>query len=163
MCFKNKWQPFTPTQEYLDVVKELTSIKKLHEFLKQIKWQGEEGDYWMTPIEFLKNINNNIDCEDFVRFALDVLVRIIKVVEARWIIFAGYNKEKNGNKKKAHAITVFPYRGKLAIFNNNRFKSGFNDYIEIGHYIYPDGLKYQEIRNSEGKILSKRNQWIGKF
>jgi len=158
MCFKNKWQPFTPTQEYLDVVKDLISIKKLHEFLKKYTWVSEVKDYWKTPYEFMLDSG---DCEDFARFAVDVLVRIIKV-EARFVIYHGYNKAR-WQGKKGHAVCVFPYRGKLAMFSNNSFKSGFDSYIDAGHYTFPDGLKFMEIRDSEGKILSKRNQWIGKF
>jgi len=161
MCFKqkNKWQSFAPTQEYLDVVKDLTSIKKLHEFLKKYKWVSEVKDIWKTPYEFMLESG---DCEDFARFAVDVLVRIIKI-EARFVIYNGYNKARWGKKKKGHAVCVFPYRGKLAMFSNSSFKSGFVDYIDVGHDCYPDGLKYMEIRDWQGKILSKRNQWIGTF
>ena len=37
MCFKNKWTEFEPTKEYLDKIKELTSIAKLYEFIQQFK------------------------------------------------------------------------------------------------------------------------------
>jgi len=160
MCFKqkDKWQQFTPTQEYLDAVKDLTSIRKLHEFLKQYTWVSEVKDYWKTPYEFMLDSG---DCEDFARFAVDVLVRIIKV-EARFVIYNGYNKAR-WQGKKGHAVCVFPYRGKLAMFSNSSFKSGFNDYIEIGHYIYPDGLKSMEIRDWQGKILKKKSKLIGTF
>lgn len=158
MCFiKNKWQPFEPTKEYLDVVKVITSIKKLHEFLRKYTWVKEVKDYWKTPIEFLKSIKPN-DCEDFARFAVDVLVRIIKIYKARFITYHGYNHEKSGKELKGHAICAFPYRGKLAIFSNNKFYSGFNNYIEIGHKYYPDGLKSMKVRNYLGKILEKKHQ-----
>jgi len=158
MCFKNKWQQFTPTKEYLDVVKDLTSIKKLHEFLKKYTWVSEVKDIWKTPYEFMLDSG---DCEDFARFAVDVLVRIIKA-EARFVIYNGYNKAR-WQGKKGHAVCVFPYRGRLAMFSNSSFKSGFADYIDAGHYTFPDGLKFMSIRDSEGKVISKRNQWIGKF
>jgi len=158
MCFQNKWQQFTPTQEYLDVVKELTSVKKLHEFLKQYTWVSEVKDYWKTPYEFMLDSG---DCEDFARFAVDVLVRIIKI-EARFVIYNGYNKAR-WQGKKGHAVCVFPYRCKLAMFNNSSFKSGFTDYIDVGHYTFPDGLKYMEIRDWQGKILKKRSRLIGTF
>jgi len=102
------------------------------------------------------------NCEDFARFAVDVLVRIIKLSEARFVIYNGYNKAR-WQGKKGHAVCVFPYRGKLAMFSNSSFKSGFDSYEDAGHYTFPDGLKYMEIRDWQGKILSKRNQWIGKF
>jgi len=158
MCFKNKWQPFTPTKEYLDVVKDLTSIKKLHEFLKQYTWVSEVKDYWKTPYEFMLESG---DCEDFARFAVDVLVRIIKV-EARFVIYNGYNKAR-WQGKKGHAVCVFPYRGKLAMFSNSSFKSGFDSYKDAGHYTFPDGLKYMECRDWTGKILEKKYKWIGIF
>ena len=163
MCFKqkDKWQLFLPTQEYLDVVKVLTSIAKLHTFIRGFDYTGEKGDVWQTPEEFLKN--EHIDCEDFAIFAIDVLVRIIKLTEARFIVFSGYNHERNGKKLKGHAICAFPYWGKTAIFSNNTFHSGFNDYIEIGHKYYPDGLKRYEVRDYQGKILSKKNKLIGRF
>ena len=103
------------------------------------------------------------NCEDFARFAVDVLMRIIKLTEARFIIFSGYNKEKSDKKLKAHAICAFPYRGKTAIFSNDKFHSGFNDYIEIGHRYYPDGLKRYEVRDYQGKILEKKHKMIGTF
>ena len=106
MCIsKNKWTKFTPTQEYLDAVKGLTSIAKLHEFIQQFQYTGEKGDVWQTPEEFLKN--EHLDCDDFMRFTIDVLVRIIGI-EARGVPHYGYNKAW-GNEKFGHAITVFPY------------------------------------------------------
>ena len=161
MCFvKNKWQPFTPTKEYLDVVKELTSIKKLHEFLKKYTWIKEIKDYWKTPYEFMLESG---DCEDFAIFAIDVLVRIIKIDEARFVFCNGYDYERWGNEKHGHAICVFPYREKLAQFSNSSFHSGFDSYEEAGHYTFPDGLKYIEIRDWQGKILEKKHSWFGTF
>jgi len=160
MCFKNKWQSFTPTQEYLDVVKPLTSVVKLHNFIQQFQYTGEKGDIWQTPEEFLKN--EHLDCDDFMRFTVDVLKRVMGI-EARGMIHSGYDKKRWGKKKYCHAITVFPYRGKLAMFSNSSFKTGFADYIDAGHYTFPDGLKYMEIRDWQGKILKKRSKLIGTF
>ena len=62
MCiFLNKWKPFEPTTKYLQVVKPLTSIAKLHNFIQQFQWTGEKGDIWQTPEEFLKN--EHLDCD----------------------------------------------------------------------------------------------------
>lgn len=162
MCFKqkDKWQLFTPTKEYLDEVKWLTSIKKLHEFLKQYTWVKEVKDYWKTPYQFMLESG---DCEDFAIFAVYVLVKIVGIKEARFIYHKGYNKSRWGNEKHGHAICAFPWFGKWAIFSNNRFKSGFNDFIEIGHYTFPDGLKYMEVRDWQGKILSKKYKLFGTF
>ena len=158
MCigiFKNKWRSFIPTAKYLQVVKPLTTISKLHDYLKQYTWQGEKGDHWKTPMEFIENKDNNNDCEDFSRFAVDVLVRIIKLTEARFVTYHTF--------KSGHAICAFPYRGKLAIFSNKVFHSGFGDYVEIGHKYYPDGLKRMVVRDWQGKILQKKRKMIGKF
>lgn len=161
MCFKrNKWQKFKPTKEFSVAVKNLTSVKKLHEFLKKYTWLKELKDYWKTPEEFLLESG---DCEDFAIFALYVLVKIIKITKARVLIFSGYNEDKTGKELKGHAVVVFPWRGKLAILSNNKFHSGFNNHIEIGHKYYPDGLKYQEVRNHLGEILEKKRKWIGVF
>ena len=155
MCFKqkDKWQKFTSTTEYLSIISGLTSITKLHTFIQKYKYIAEKGDYWKTPIEFLNDGGG--DCEDFAKFVVDVLVRIQKLKEARFIAYY--------TSKRGHAICAFPYRGKLAIFSNNKFYSGFNDYIEIGHKYYPDGFKNYEVRDWQGKILEKKYKWIGKF
>jgi len=163
MCisiFKNKWQKFTPTEEFLYAIKDLTSIKKLHEFLKTYTWIKEIKDYWKTPEEFLLESG---DCEDFSIFALYILVKVIGIEEARFVFHNGYDYERWGKTKKGHAICAFPYRDKLAIFDQNKFKSGFDDYEEIGHYTFPDGLKYQEVRDWQGKILSRKYNWFRTF
>ena len=54
MCFiKNKWTKFTPTQEYLDRVKGLTTVAKLLKFIQQFKRKEDVKDYWQTPEETL--------------------------------------------------------------------------------------------------------------
>lgn len=161
MCFKQKgkWQKFEPTKEFLEAIKDLTSIKKLHEFLKTYTWVKEVKDYWKTPEEFLLKSG---DCEDFSIFALYVLVKI-GIKEARLLIHHGFNHDRWGKEKKGHAVCAFPYRGKLAIFSQNKFKSGFESYEDAGHYTFPDGLKYQEVRDNEGKILEKKSKLVGTF
>ena len=164
MCiFKNKWTKFTPTQKYLDVVKGLTSIAKLREFLKDFQYTGEKGDVWQTPEEFLKN--EHLDCDDFMRFTVDVLARIMGI-DAKGVISSGYNKARWGNKiwnVKCHAITVFPYQGEYALFSNMEFKSGFDSYEDACKYTFPDGLKSMEIRDWQGKVESRRFKLIGTF
>jgi len=161
MCiFKNKWIKFTPTDKYLQVVKDLTSVAKLHNFIMQFQYTGEKGDVWQTPEEFLKN--KHLDCDDFMRFTVDVLVRIIKI-DAKGVISSGYDKTRWGNKKLCHAITVFPYRGKLALFSNMEFKTGYNSYEDACKYTFPDGLKYMEIRDWQGKVLSRKFKIFGTF
>ena len=62
-----------------------------------------------------------------------------------------------------HAITVFPYQGKLAIFSNKELKTGFDSYTDAGHYTFKDGLKSYIIRDYLGKILSKKSKLVGTF
>ena len=160
MCFKNKWTKFTPTQEYLDKVKGLTSVAKLYEFIQQFKRKEDVTDYWQTPEETLNRMT--YDCDDTMRFTVDVLKRVMGI-EAKGVISSGYNKARWGNRKGCHAITVFPYQGKYALFSNRELKIGYNSYIDACKYTFPDGLKYMEIRDWQGKILSKKRKWIGIF
>ena len=160
--FFNKWKSFEPTKEYLDVVSKLTSISKLYDYSKNnFKYIAEKKDYWRTPIEFMNDGGG--DCEDWARWHVDVLVRIQKINEARFVIHSGYNKKVWSNKCMCHAITVFPYSGKLALFSNNEFKIGYKDVIGACKYTFPDGLKYMEVRDWQGKILSKKWKLIGTF
>ena len=107
MCFvKNKWTKFIPTTEYLSAVRPLMSVVKLHSFIQQYKYIPEKGDHWKTPIEFLNDGGG--DCDDFARFTVDVLVRIIGIKEARFIAYYSSNA--------GHAICAFPYRGWIGIF-----------------------------------------------
>lgn len=161
MCFvRNKWKDFEPTKQYLSVVSGLTSVTKLHNYLKQFKPKAEKGwrDYWKTPIEFIENKDEPNDCEDFARFAVDVLVRIIGIDGARFVIHSGYDKSR-WKGVKYHAICIFPYKGKLAVFDFNKLYTGLSSYEGAGHITFPDGLKYQEVRDWQGKILSKKRKW----
>ncbi|MCK4446880.1 MAG: hypothetical protein KAW56_07345 [Candidatus Marinimicrobia bacterium] len=165
MCIsKNKWKNFEPTAEYLSVVSGLTTMTKLHNYLKQFMPKAEKGlsDYWKTPWEFINNKEKPNDCEDFARLAVDVLVRIIGIDGARFIGHLGYDKSR-WKGIKGHAICVFPYEGKLAVFSNNKLYAGLSSYEGAGHITFPDGLKYQEVRDWQGKILSKRRKWFGTF
>ena len=165
MCiFFNKWKDFEPTTKYLSIVSGLTTITKLHNYLKQFKWQGEKAwkDYWKTPIEFIENKDNDNDCEDFARFAVDVLVRIMGITGARFIAHSGYDKDR-WKGIKYHVICVFPYQDKLAVFSNNGLFAGLISNEGAGHITFPDGLKYQEVRDWQGKILSKKFKIFGTF
>ena len=169
MCiFFNKWKDFEPTAEYLSVVSGLNTITKLHNYLNQFKPEAEKAlkDYWKTPIEFIKSKDKPNDCEDFSRFAVDVLVRIIGIKEARFIISSGYDKSRWGNKiwnVKCHAITVFPHNGKLDMFSNRELKIGYNSYEDACKYTFPDGLKYLQLRDWNGIILQRKYKLFGVF
>lgn len=141
----------------------MTSITKLHDFIQKFQWTGEKGDVWQTPEEFLKN--EHLDCDDFMRFNVDVLKRVMGI-EARGVIQSGYDKKRWGNKIwniKCHAICIFPFEGKLAVFSNRGLRMGVKSYEEAGHYFFPDGLKYMEIRNWKGKVLKRKFKIFGIF
>jgi len=156
MCFKQKWQSFTPTNEYLDKVKDIITIAKLDIFLNKIKPFADTKDYWQTPEETLNRGKG--DCEDYSILAQDILVRMN--IEAMFIIYTGFNRN---NKKGCHAVCVFPYNGKYAMFSNNHLTEGYNDYISAGKEFYPNGLKYMEIRNNDGKVIKRKFKLIGIF
>jgi len=164
MCiFKNKWTEFIPTAKYLPAVKDLTTVDKLYQFIQKFQWTGEKGDIWQTPEEFLKN--EHLDCDDFMRFCVDVLKRIMNI-DAKGMIHSGYDKERWGNKiwdVKCHGICVFPYEGKLAVFSNMELYTDINSYEEAGHITFPDGLKSQIVYDWQGNVLSRRFKAIGTF
>jgi hypothetical protein len=154
MCISNKWRKFTPTQKYLDTVKHIKTITELDYFLDRIKYVSDNKDFWQTPEETLSRGAG--DCEDFARFALDVLVRIQKRKDVRFIIYTGYY-EKDGKKKYgAHAVCVFPFRKKYSVFSNAKYYTLKDSYIDIGHIFYPKGIKYMVVRNDEGKVISRK-------
>lgn len=158
MCFaKDKWTKFEPSKKYLQVVKGLTSVIKLYNFLQQFQYTGEVGDVWQTPEEFLKN--EHLDCDDFARFTVDVLVRIIGIKDARFIAY--YVSPIGLIPGEGHAVCVFPFRGKYSVFSNKQLLHNFANYIDIGHYFFPKGFKRMVVRDYVGKILSKKRKWIG--
>ena len=173
MCLKifNKWKTFEITEQYLSIIELLNTINKLHNYSQKFKYIAEKKDKWKTPIEFMNDGGG--DCEDWARWYVDILVRIIKIDGARFIISSGYDFARWGNKiwnVKCHAITVFPYGGKLALFSNREFKTGnrefktgYDSYIKACKYTFPDGLKYMEIRDWQGKIVSKKSKLMGTF
>lgn len=150
MCFKNKWKQFTPTQKYLDTVKYIKTITELDYYLNRIEYTPDKGDYWQTPEETLDRGKG--DCDDFARLALDILVRIQKRKNVRFIIHAGYDKK---NKYTAHAVCVFKYNKKYSVFSNAKYYAHKDNYIDIGHIFYSK-LKYMVVRNDEGKVISRK-------
>ena len=159
MCISifNKWKQFEPTAEYLKAIKPLTSIAKLSVYIKRFKYVADKKDKWQTPVETFERGKG--DCEDFARFTLDVLVRIQKREDVRFIIYTGYYNEK---KYGAHAVCVFPYRNTYSVFSNTHLYTYKDNYIDIGHIFYPK-LKYMEVRNDEGKIISRKFKLWGSF
>ena len=161
MCisFKNKWTDFIPSAKYLQVVKLLTSVDKLYQFIQQFKRKEDIKDYWQTPEETLNRLT--YDCDDSMRFCVDVLKRVMGI-EARGLIHSGYDKSR-WKGIRHHAICAFPYQGKFGVFSNKQLYTDIDSFEDAGKIMFPDGLKYQEIRDWQGKILSKKRKWIGKF
>ena len=163
MCFpKDKWQKFTPTNEYLSAVAKLDTIEKLHYFMiRNLRYIPDTKDYWQTPEETI--IRCAGDCEDMAIFAQDVLVRVQKVDNVRWIAYDGYYMKDGKKKRSGHAVCVFPVDEEYSFFSNNSLLEGFESYVQIGHESYPLGLKKMEIRNWQGKMIDMRVRWIGTF
>ena len=161
MCFKRKWRQFVPTQKYLDAVKDITTISKLDVFLDRIIYSAEDKDYWQLPEETLNRGKG--DCDDFARLALDILVRVQKYKDVRFVGHTGYYTKDGKDKYGGHAVCVFPYNGKYSVFSNNKYYYNKDNLIDIGHMFFPKGLKYMEVRNEEGKVLSRKFRLWGTF
>ncbi len=159
MCIakRKKWTEFTPSPAYLQTVEGLTTVPLLLLFVQCFQWTGESGkDIWQTPEEFLRNFE--IDCDDFMRFTCDVLKRVMGI-EAVGIVQSGYYSEGLG----CHAITVFPYEGKLAVFSNDYLYLGIDSYEDAGKILFTGGLKSQVVYDWQGNVLSRRFKVIGTF
>ena len=163
LYIKTKWQDFTPTQEYLDAVKDVTTVNKLDIFLDKIKYNLELKDYWDTPGEVIKN--GSCDCDGYARLAVDILERIQNRKDVRFVMYVGYHMKDGVKNRSGHAVAVFSYMGKLAAISNSKLIINQNSYEDIGHIFYPEGLKFMAILNSEGKIISMRSKyyWFGTF
>ena len=161
MCFRRKWTKFVPTQKYLDTVKYIKTISELDYYLDRIVYTSEKADIWQTPEETLNRGKG--DCDDFARLALDILVRVQKRKDVRFVIHTGYYEEDGKDKYGGHAVCVFPYNGKYSLFSNYQCYHNRSDYIDIGHIFYSKGLKYMEVRNDEGKVISRKFKLWGTF
>ena len=163
MCIstRKKWGKFDPSPVYLRAVEGLTTVELLHLFIECFQYTGESGkDVWQTPEEFLRNFE--LDCDDFMRFTCDVLKRIMGI-EAIGMVHSGYDIVKWGNQMCCHAITVFPFEGKLAVFSNDYLYIGIDSYEEAGHLTFKDGLKSWVLYDWQGKVLARRIKLIGTF
>ena len=152
MCFsKSKWQKFTPSNKYLEAIKDITSINKLYIFIQSFKRKEDKKDYWQTPEQTLKL--KTFDCEDMSIFCQDVLIR--QGIEAVVIIYNGTEKGE------CHAVCVFP-GNKFSFISNKILYKNYDNYIDIGHRYYSK-LKQMLIYNHEGKIIGKKTKLFGTF
>jgi len=160
MCiFRNKWKDFEPSEKYLKTVEPLTSVGLLHNFIQQFKRKEDIKDYWQTPEETLNRLT--YDCDDSMRFTVDVLKRVMGI-EARGLIHSGYDKSR-WKGIRHHAICAFPYQGKFGVFSNRQLYTDIDSFEDAGKIMFKDGLRYQEVRDWQGKILSKRRKLFGTF
>ena len=162
MCIskRKKWDKFIPSPVYLRTVEGLKTVKLLHLFIQCFQYTGESGkDHWQTPEEFLRNFE--IDCDDYMRFCCDVLKRVMGI-EAIGMVHSGYDKERWGNQMCCHAICIFPFEGKLAVFSNDELYTKLNSYEEAGHITFK-GLKSWVLYDWQGNVLSRRFKAIGTF
>ncbi|MBA7544282.1 hypothetical protein ES705_36634 [subsurface metagenome] len=165
-----RWQQFKPSEEYLSIVSGFTTVEKLHNYIKRfhyewdvikILWWKFLWDYWQDPEQTLKREAG--DCEDSAIFNADVLGRV-KNIDAKLILFFGYNRKRFGWKFwMGHAVCVFPYQGKYSVFCNQSLYHNSDNYLQIGHRYYPDGLKYMEVRDWRGNLISRKVKLFGVF
>jgi len=153
MCFsKSKWQKFDPSNEYLETIKDITSINKLYIFIQSFTKKEDIKDYWQTPEQTLKR--KTFDCEDISIFCQDILIKI--GIETVVIIYNGTEKVE------CHAVCAFPYNGKLAFFSNKILYYNYDNYIDIGHRYYSK-LKQMLVYDHEGKVIEKKYKLFGTF
>ena len=168
MCLK-RWKQFKPTDEYLSVINQLDTVEKLHDFMGTFSYKPDKikiliwsfpWDNWQTPVETMRLRTG--DCEDMARFAVDVLVRVLKIYETRFIAYTG---EKIGY---GHSVAIFPYHGnnvslkdKLSVFSNNNLIYT-DSYLDLGHLFFK-GLKAMEGRDWTGKVLERKIKLFGTF
>jgi len=166
----SRWHNWKPDAEYLSKVKEIDTIAKLHSFMSDFKYKWDTitillwtilWDNWKMPDQSAEYMYG--DCEDAAILAIDILGRIQKREDARFIMTFGYCIWNGKKKYMGHAVTAFLNNDKYDIFSNNTMEYGFKDFEEIGKKFYPLGLKYQEIRDWKGNVLKRRFQLIGTF
>lgn len=174
MCWFNyqarKWRKFKPSKKYLLVVNSLTTVEELHNYIQKFRykwdiikilWWKILWDYWQDPEETLKRETG--DCEDSAIFNCDVLGRV-QGINAKLVLFFGYNRKRFGLRFwMGHAVCVFKWQGKYSMFSNQQLTHGYDSYEQMGHMYYPDGLKFQEVRNWRGKVLSRNFRLFGTF
>lgn len=152
MCFfRSKWQKFNPSNEYLEAIKNITTINKLYIFIQSFKRKEDIMDYWQTPEQTLNR--GTFDCEDMAIFCQDVLIRM--GIEAVVIIYSGTKKGE------CHAVCVFP-DSKYSFISNKILYHGYDNYIDIGHRYYSK-LKQMTVYNHKGKIIEKKTKLFGTF
>jgi len=167
----NKWKNWKPSDKYLLAIMDIDNIEKLEKLISKFVYKWDtlkilfwiiKWDNWQMPDESLSKMYG--DCEDAAILAIDILGRMQKREDARFVMSFGYRIEDNKRKYDGHVITAFDNgNGKYDIFSNNLIEHNFTDFIEIGHKYYPLGLKYQEIRNWKGAVLSRKFKLFGTF
>lgn len=170
----NKWKNWKPDAEYLSVIKGLDTITKLHIFIQGItyKWDTLQilfwkviWDNWQMPDETTRDMFG--DCEDAAILAIDVLGRIQGLINSRFLMFFGYFDYNGKRKLFGHSVTAFVYNNKYSIFSNtessNELEHGFTSFEGIARRYYPLGLKYLEVRDWKGNILSRKFKLFGTF
>ena len=164
MClFKDKWPKEKLTEEYIEATKDIKDLDKINSFIRPFKRKEDKGDHWQSPSETYKR--KTYDCEDMAIMIMDILTRVMGRRMVWFIIFAGYYMKEGKKTYSAHAVILFESETRLTNYEYSNkkliyLKQGIS-IIEQGYLHYPEGLKYIEIRNSEGKITEKKRKWIG--
>ena len=167
----NRWRKWKPTDDYLLAVQGVDTSAKLQTLMKKFvyKWDTIKflfwtilWDNWQMPDESLKLMHG--DCDDSGILAADILGRIQKRDNARFIMSFGYYTKDGKRKCNGHCVTAFDNgTGKYDVFSNSEMWHNFDDFIAIGHKSFPLGLKYQEIRDWQGNVLSRKFKIFGTF
>jgi len=167
----NKWKNWKPTDEYLTKVIDINTISKLQNLMKNFVYKWDKlrilawkiiWDNWQMPDESLSKMEG--DCEDAAILTLDILGRILKKEDAKFLMYFGHYMTNNKPNLMGHCVTAYKdVKGKYNIFTNNITEYGYDDFLAIGHRFYPLGLKYQEIRGWRGNIISRKFKICGTF
>ena len=141
------------------VIKSLGEIKNKHYYDIEIE---DNHNFILADSGVISH-----NCEDAAILALDVLGRRQSWTKPQLLLFFGYYTDSNNKRKlQGHAVTAYKsnvYDNTYSIFSNNEVEHNFTDLLSIGHRFYPLGLKYQEIRDWRGNVLSRKFKLFGTF
>ena len=174
MCFfKDKWPKLIPYNEeeaekvkaYLAETKGINNIGDLIEFIKPFTRKEDAKDNWQPAY---KTYHLKIyDCEDMAIMIQEILHRCLGIENPWFVIYGGYFIKEGKRTYSEHAVCIFENKmyERYYEFTNKTYREAYNplenNIMLYGYRHYPEGLKYYERRNIEGKIIDKKRAWIG--
>lgn len=122
-------------------------------------------DSWQPPYKtyHLKNF----DCEDMAIMIQEILHRCLGIENPWFVIYGGYFLKAGKRTYSEHAVCIFENSMQMNYyeFTNKTYREAYNpinnNIMLYGYKHYPEGLKYYERRNTQGKIVDKKRAWIG--